>query len=366
MNARQNVRFIGLLIAEIVIAIAFTIQLALTDIMPTGISLILIWLLTVAAIFTLFIYRKCTGQQHQMLQSVSDALAKHSSDHTPLALPNNLDDFPLWIDHAIHQLTQHKHEKLQTAELNTVPALHSQIDELSQIANKQEQDLSDILERRQHSAPLIQGVAANTKIITQKVGALVDDANQGQQNLQLAEGVLQELINQVTSTSDVINLLSNNSAQISSVLDVIRSIADQTNLLALNAAIEAARAGEQGRGFAVVADEVRNLASKTQQSTQDIQAMIESLQKGVAEAVNNIDGSVQSVQNTVEFTKKAGVSLIEICTEVNEINQLVNENSVKQINIGKLAVEVNERLQHLNERTLEAKALSTQLQETTS
>lgn len=365
MNARQNVRLIGLLAVEILIVIALTIQLTLTNIMPNVVSLILIWQLTAVAIFSIFIYQKKARQQSHMLKSVTDALAKHSSSHTKLTLPTSVDDLPFWIDHTVHELIQPEQEEQYLAEANTAPTLQSRIDTLSQIANKQEQDLSDILERRQHSAPLIQGVAANTKIITQKVGALVDDANQGQQNLQLAEGVLQELIDQVTSTSDVINLLSNNSAQISSVLDVIRSIADQTNLLALNAAIEAARAGEQGRGFAVVADEVRNLASKTQQSTQDIQAMIESLQKGVAEAVNNIYGSVQSVQNTVEFTNKAGVSLIEICTEVNEINQLVNENSVKQINIGKLAVEVNERLQHLNERTLEAKALSTQLQEAT-
>lgn len=361
MNARQNVWFTGLLITAILMAIALTIQFTLTDRLPTLISLILLWLLTIVAILGIVIAQKKGRQQDKMQQSVTDALAKHVSDRTPLTLPTHADDFSLWIDRAIHALMSPKQEEQYVKEHNT--ALQGHINALSKIANQQEQDLSDILERRQHSAPLIQGVAGNTEIIAQKVGALVNDANQGQHNLQLAENVLQELTLQVSSTADVINQLSNNSAQISSVLDVIRSIADQTNLLALNAAIEAARAGEQGRGFAVVADEVRNLASKTQQSTQDIQAMIESLQKGVTQAVNNIDGSVQSVQNTVELTNKAGESLAEICTEVHGINQLVKENSVKQVNIGRLAVEVNERLKHLNERTLEAKALSTQLQE---
>lgn len=365
MDARQKVQFIGLLIAETLIAIAFTVHLTLTDFMTTGISLILIWSLTTLAIFFAFCYLKMYRYQHQMHQSIVAGVAKYLKDDNQLALPTKVDDLSLWIDNVLHQLTLPKHENLPLTEPHAA-SLQSKIDALSQIANKQEKDLSEILEHRQHSAPLIQGVAANTNIITQKVGTLVDDANQGLQNLQLAEGVLQELTHQVTSTSEVINRLSNNSAQISSVLDVIRSIADQTNLLALNAAIEAARAGEQGRGFAVVADEVRNLASKTQQSTQDIQAMIESLQKGVTEAVNNIDGSVQSVQNTFELTNKAGESLAEICSEVNEINQLVNENSVKQINIGKLAVEVNERLKRLNERTLETKVLSMQLQETIS
>nr|WP_283247969.1 methyl-accepting chemotaxis protein [Marinomonas lutimaris] len=365
MDARQKVQFIGLLIAETLIAIAFTVQLTLTDFMTTGISLILIWSLTALAIFFAFRYLKMYRYQHQMHQSIVAGVAKYAINHISLTMPAKEDDLAIWIDNVLHQLTLPKHEYLPLTEPHAA-SLQSKIDALSQIANKQEKDLSEILEHRQHSAPLIQGVAANTKIITQKVGTLVDDANQGLQNLQLAEGVLQELTHQVTSTSEVINRLSNNSTQISSVLDVIRSIADQTNLLALNAAIEAARAGEQGRGFAVVADEVRNLASKTKQSTQDIQAMIESLQKGVTEAVNNIDGSVQSVQNTFELTNKAGESLAEICSEVNEINQLVNENSVKQINIGKLAVEVNERLKRLNERTLETKALSMQLQETIS
>ena len=362
MNARQNVWFIGLLATEMFIAIALTIQLTLTNIMPNVISLILIWLLAIMAVLATFISRKKTRQQHQVLQSVMDVLAKRSLDHTRQTLPTNADDFPVWIDRTIQNVLQSEPKEGHLAEAKPASSLQSKIDALSLIANKQEQDLAEILEHRQHSAPLIQGVAANTNIITQKVGALVDGANQGRQNLQLAEGVLQELTQQVSSTSEVINLLSHNSVQISSVLDVIRSIADQTNLLALNAAIEAARAGEQGRGFAVVADEVRNLASKTQQSTQDIQAMIESLQKGVSEAVKNIDGSVQSVHNTVELSNKAGESLADICNEVNEINQLVNENSDKQINIGKLAVEVNERLKRLNERTLEAKALSTQLQ----
>ena len=364
MGDRQKVQFIGLLIAETLIAIAFTVQFTLTDFMTADVSLILIWLLTALTMFSAFRYLKVCRYQHQVHQSIVDGVTKYATNHTSLAMPTKSDDLALWIDNVLHQLTLAKHEDLPVTEPQAASSLQSKIDALSQIANQQEQDLAEILEHRQHSAPLIQGVAANTNIITQKVGALVDDANQGRKNLQLAEGVLQELTHQVSSTSDVINLLSNNSAQISSVLDVIRSIADQTNLLALNAAIEAARAGEQGRGFAVVADEVRNLASKTQQSTQDIQAMIESLQKGVSEAVKNIDGSVQSVHNTVELSNKAGESLADICNEVTEINQLVNENSVKQINIGKLAVEVNERLKRLNERTLEAKVLSTQLQET--
>lgn len=106
------------------------------------------------------------------------------------------------------------------------------------------------------------------------------------------------------------------------VLEVIRGIAEQTNLLALNAAIEAARAGEQGRGFAVVADEVRSLASRTQQSTQEINQMLESLQTAASTAVAMMEHSQASVESNVESASKAGESLHAITQTVTTINDM--------------------------------------------
>ncbi len=134
------------------------------------------------------------------------------------------------------------------------------------------------------------------------------------ENRRTIEGLAIEIKN----AAEVINQLSQNSSNIGSILDVIRGIADQTNLLALNAAIEAARAGEQGRGFAVVADEVRTLASRTQQSTEEIQRMIESLQTDSSRAVEVMERGRKQAETSVTQTEEQAIALESITTAVRQ------------------------------------------------
>lgn len=148
------------------------------------------------------------------------------------------------------------------------------------------------------------------------------EATTGRQVVEEASRAINALAEEVQQASAVIDQLEHESGEIGSVLDVIRGIADQTNLLALNAAIEAARAGEHGRGFAVVADEVRTLASRTQKSTEEIRSMIERLQDGAQEAVKVMQSGATTTSATVEKAHTAAHSLGSIVTSVASISDM--------------------------------------------
>ena len=140
-----------------------------------------------------------------------------------------------------------------------------------------------------------------------------------------SQKTIKAVANEVTNMANELSLLQGESARIGSVLDVIRGIADQTNLLALNAAIEAARAGEQGRGFAVVADEVRALAHRTQESTVEIQSMVEGLQAKSDNAVNSISRGQKLTEDSLNYSAEVVSSLDEIGLSFQDVDKLTSQ-----------------------------------------
>ena len=183
----------------------------------------------------------------------------------------------------------------------------------------------------------------------QRVEALTHSAQKGQQDVLATAKTVGELADQFEQVEDSVQTLVKHSASISSVLEVIQDIAEQTNLLALNAAIEAARAGEQGRGFAVVADEVRTLAQRTSQSTDEIQQMVTVLQQQSQQAIESLEHNRSQVDAGVQLSKQAENSIQGIIRELTALTEVNHSIAIISQEQQQAASEVDQGVQHILE-----------------
>ena len=194
----------------------------------------------------------------------------------------------------------------------------------------------------------IQDVTRSAGAADQSAESVREQVSQGSRAVSTTVAEIRSLNENIQRVSDEAASLAGQTEQIGSVLDVIRSISEQTNLLALNAAIEAARAGEQGRGFAVVADEVRTLASRTAQSTDEIQAMIERLQIGSQSVVEAVGVSLQAAENTEQNAIKTNETLTTLDSLMSDISAMNSQIAVATSQQSEAASEVNLRLNSLS------------------
>lgn len=189
-------------------------------------------------------------------------------------------------------------------------------------ANSQKVETDQVATAMHEMAATVQEVARNAEQASHAATGADEQARAGDRVVGEAINQIERLASEVHRSTEAMTLLQQESQKIGSVMDVIKSVAEQTNLLALNAAIEAARAGEAGRGFAVVADEVRGLAQRTQQSTEEIEGLVASLQNGTQQVAEVMNGSRSLTDSSVELARKAGVSLENITRTVSNIQSM--------------------------------------------
>jgi methyl-accepting chemotaxis protein len=187
---------------------------------------------------------------------------------------------------------------------------------------QQKQQTDGMVTAMHEMAGSVAEVADSANRALREIKAARDVAEQGQQVIGTSLDTINALAGNIQTASDVVARLNEYSARIGRVVDVIQGVAEQTNLLALNAAIEAARAGEAGRGFAVVADEVRTLASRTRESTSEIQQMVESLQAGMRDAVDVMGASRKETDSSVVQAAAAGQALDEILRSMRQVDAM--------------------------------------------
>lgn len=248
----------------------------------------------------------------------------------------------------VTEKVRHNVQVMSGATDSTVTSTGQQLKEIEQVAAA--------LQELSHSADEVARHAGATANHTKETAKF---AEQGSQVVASSRETVSRLTDQIEATAAKISTLKLSSENIGSVMEVIRSIAEQTNLLALNAAIEAARAGEQGRGFAVVADEVRSLAQKTQASTEEIGSIIVQLQRSADEAHQSMSISKASVQETIETSEKVSDSLERIRANIDTINEMNHQIATASDEQSSVANEVSKNITAIH-------ALSEQVSENAS
>lgn len=249
----------------------------------------------------------------------------------------------------LHQISGSANQLASAAE-----ELNSVTEESARGLQQQNNEIEQAATAVTEMTSAVEEVARNAVSTSEASKDATRSAGDGRDLVMETVSAIERMSADVQGTAELVSNLAEESRDIGKVLDVIRGLADQTNLLALNAAIEAARAGEAGRGFAVVADEVRALAHRTQQSTSEIERMIGSIQGGTEQAVNSMRNSTERAESTLNIARGAGLALDTITgavAQINERNLVIASAAEEQAQVAR---EVDRNLVNINDLSVQS------------
>lgn len=321
----------------------------------TGIDLVIIHAAFVVFEAIVLVYLNIKGGKELKASIEIQQIGSH------LAVKNGIIDLSYRQDnpdsqfaHDFNNFMQHTHKTLIEV-MGASSQISTSTDEMNDITsrnrvsmNDQQGQIEQVATAINQMTATVQEVAQNTSAAAEAAVSADDEAANGHNIVNQMMSSINALENKVSNAVQVISELEKDSQNIGTVLDVIKSIAEQTNLLALNAAIEAARAGEQGRGFAVVADEVRTLASRTQKSTSEIEEMITRLQTGSQKAVQAMEEGRQQTVQAVEQTSEVSQSLNGIVQAVGVIKDMNQQVATAGEEQNAVANEINQSISHIS------------------